>query len=592
MLTVLGLGVVAVLVYFQTHKLGQVIQNQSMTGVELSEKARSLRDQLALIRFSLASAYITQDSDRIASLRDQSKKELEAADLTLSELEKFNSSGFANSSLVFTENGAEQKKTFQEILKEIDQEEGQLKTSVASLFSVRLESVVNSKALSKNKIELSKLYRASGDLKKYNSELYGQLSRAVITAMSSTSVRDLQFAGRKILDDSTAEYKKIKLSAKDSETLTKMISIADETLSLATKVYASSDDFDIFNSKLEGVLNRVAAVHAFSVSTLNESQEELLTTAGSTRNIAVGTSLVVGFLCMLIGLLISKNLIGSLTAIVNHLSQAGDQVSRASSHMQGTSGELSAGAQKSSSSLEETSASLTEISSMIATNAQNAETCAKVGKVAVELAENGQKEVQSLITSIRQLAQRSKKIEEISVIIEDIAFQTNLLALNAAVEAARAGDQGKGFAVVADAVRSLAQRSAESAKNISGLIQESVQAAQQGSQVADRSDSALKKIHTSVEELSSLSLAISEACRQQSSGISQIQIAMQELERVSQGNADSASSTAESSGTLSQEAENLNSLVQDLRVLMGGENSQPQKNQYEEQVEQDERLAA
>lgn len=185
--------------------------------------------------------------------------------------------------------------------------------------------------------------------------------------------------------------------------------------------------------------------------------------------------------------------------------------------------------------------------------------------------QEGQKQVKDLINSMHELASSSIKISEIATVIEDIAFQTNLLALNAAVEAARAGEQGKGFAVVADAVRSLAQRSAVAAKDISTITNDGLAKTQESVIKADKSDVALRKIVDSIEKLTLFSKDIAESSQQQASGIEQVNRALNELDEVSQKNAASAEETAQSSASLSTQAINLTNLVKDLRDLVGQE---------------------
>ena len=154
--------------------------------------------------------------------------------------------------------------------------------------------------------------------------------------------------------------------------------------------------------------------------------------------------------------------------------------------------------------------------------------------------------------------------------IDDLAFQTNLLALNAAVEAARAGEQGKGFAVVAEAVRALAQRSSSSAKEISDLIKESGDKVKNGEELARKSGASLALIVSSVEKVSHLNNEISTASVEQSVGVSNINKAVNEMDKVTQQNASSAVETASSSDALSNQAEDLNNLVIELRKVLYG----------------------
>ncbi|HWU44801.1 MAG TPA: methyl-accepting chemotaxis protein, partial [Bdellovibrio sp.] len=197
---------------------------------------------------------------------------------------------------------------------------------------------------------------------------------------------------------------------------------------------------------------------------------------------AMAATLIFGFL-----LWIATKMSNSIGSIADRLTGASSQVSSAVEQLNEAGTSLSQSSTEAAASLEETVAALEELTSMVQMNSDNAKQAASLSISSREAAEKGESEIKTLIGSMTEISQSSKKIEEIISVIDDIAFQTNLLALNAAVEAARAGEQGKGFAVVAEAVRALAQRSASSAKDISSLIKDSVSQIDRGSKIADQS---------------------------------------------------------------------------------------------------------
>lgn len=238
-------------------------------------------------------------------------------------------------------------------------------------------------------------------------------------------------------------------------------------------------------------------------------------------------------------------------------------------NLSGSSSALSAASTESAASLEETVASLEELSSMIKLNADNAKLASELSQVSKGSAEEGSREIASLMNSMQEIVKSSKKIEDIITVIDDIAFQTNLLALNAAVEAARAGEQGKGFAVVADAVRALAQRSATSAKEISDLISESVEQIEKGQKTADSSYEVLKKIVDSVNKVAGLNNEIATASVEQSTGVSQITQAMNQLDQATQTNAASSETISEAASSLSDSTEGLTTTIGNLENLTG-----------------------
>lgn len=282
---------------------------------------------------------------------------------------------------------------------------------------------------------------------------------------------------------------------------------------------------------------------------------------------------VIGILSTLIfGSLIGYRLVSSLSKISSQISEGGREVNSGSTQLSMSSQQLSSGATEAAASLEETVASIEELSSQVKVNADNAKSAANLSQNSRHSAEQGEKEIQSLISSMQDISQSSRKIEEIINVIDDIAFQTNLLALNAAVEAARAGDQGRGFAVVADAVRTLAQRSSAAAKDINSLIRDSVDKIEAGRQGADKSGTVLKEIVASVKQVADLVNEIATSSHDQSSGISQIGKAMNQLDQATQGNAAAAEEVAASSEELTAQATMMDQLVEELMGIINGQN--------------------
>lgn len=291
-------------------------------------------------------------------------------------------------------------------------------------------------------------------------------------------------------------------------------------------------------------------------------------------NAALLTQLLIaltGIIVMLTAVMFMARYISkSVSDLAGKLSNSSEQVTSAIQQLSIAGQSLSHSSSESAASLEETVASLEEMTSMVKMNSENAKSAAALSASSSQSATQGEKEMSELLVAMMEISKSSKKIEEIINVIDDIAFQTNLLALNAAVEAARAGEQGKGFAVVAEAVRSLAQRSASAAKDITSLIKESVSQIETGTVKADKSGEVLKSIVLSVKKVADLNNEISVASEEQSTGIQQISKAMNQLDSSVQSNAASSEEIAGTSEEINSQAQIMKRVVIDLNQVVYG----------------------
>ncbi len=227
---------------------------------------------------------------------------------------------------------------------------------------------------------------------------------------------------------------------------------------------------------------------------------------------------------------------------------------------------LSQRTEQQASTLEETASGMEELAATVRQNAENCKLASELAGNANSVAQKGADLVHRIVTTMEMIDRSSKKIVDIIGVIESIAFQTNILALNAAVEAARAGEQGRGFAVVAGEVRSLAQRSAEAAKEIKGLIGDSVSNVDQGAKLVQDAGHIINDVVVSVQQVAELIREIAVASREQSSGVEEMNKALVQLEGVTQQNAAMVEEAAASALTFKEEAGNLSDLVNQFRL--------------------------
>jgi methyl-accepting chemotaxis protein len=257
-----------------------------------------------------------------------------------------------------------------------------------------------------------------------------------------------------------------------------------------------------------------------------------------------------------------------LRQTVSELSEGAGQVASASAQVASSSQALAQGSSEQAASLEETSASSEEITSMTRKNAENSATAATLMTDVDHRVTEGNQTLEEMMQSMQEITGSSDKISKIIKVIDEIAFQTNILALNAAVEAARAGEAGMGFAVVADEVRSLAQRSAQAAKDTSALIEESITKSNEGGTRLQRVADVMLAITKSTVKVKTLVDEVNLGSQEQARGIDQISKAIAQMDQVTQSTAASAEEGASASQELSAQAEAMSHAVRKLSRLV------------------------
>ncbi len=251
----------------------------------------------------------------------------------------------------------------------------------------------------------------------------------------------------------------------------------------------------------------------------------------------------------------------SLTRTVSTVRQGVEEINLGSREIFMGNTDLSSRTEQQAAALQETAASMEELASTVRQNTDNATQADKLAKGASDVALRGGQAVSAVVSTMDEISTSSNKMSEIVSVIDGIAFQTNILALNAAVEAARAGEQGKGFAVVAGEVRSLAQRSAQAAKEIKVLIEESLLKVQSGAKQAGQAGDIMREVVGSVQGVTTIMGEISSASTEQSDGIEQVNRAVAEMDGVVQQNAALVEEAAAAAGSLQEQAARLTEAV-------------------------------
>ena len=264
-----------------------------------------------------------------------------------------------------------------------------------------------------------------------------------------------------------------------------------------------------------------------------------------------------------------------LRETVGQVRHGADGIATASSEIASGNLDLSSRTEEQASALQQTAASMEQMTATVRQNADNARQANQLAQSTSDLAVRGGAVVGNVVSTMAEIHTASRKIVDIISVIDGIAFQTNILALNAAVEAARAGEQGRGFAVVAAAVRTLAQRSANAAKEIKGLIDDSVQRVDAGNRLVEEAGGVIREVVQGVRRVTDIVGEITSASQEQTTGLEQVNQAITQMDQVTQQNAALVEEAAAATGSLESQAAQLVAAVSVFRLHAGTSHGVP-----------------
>ncbi len=299
------------------------------------------------------------------------------------------------------------------------------------------------------------------------------------------------------------------------------------------------------------------------------SDKAMLATTRLTRILvlALGAGALLAGLAL--SFVITRSIVLPLRRVIGNIAEGAAQTANAAGQVSAASVSLADGASRQAAAIEETGSSMEEMAAMTRRNAVDATRANALAAETRQGAEGGVAAMERMNAAIDEIKKSSDATARIIKTIDEIAFQTNLLALNAAVEAARAGEAGKGFAVVAEEVRNLAQRSAEAARNTTGMIEDSVRNATNGVQINREVGQALASITRAAADVNNLVDGIAKSNDEQAHGIAQINGAVGQMDKITQANAANAEQTAAASEQLSSQAAEMSTMVAQLEAMVG-----------------------
>lgn len=415
-------------------------------------------------------------------------------------------------------------------------------------------------------------FMLAGEMDRFRKMLEAQKQVAGLTEVGLTNYKGV------ITNSTVVANQKKSLSA---DLLSKLL-VSDATVRQQT-----ADSFEIYkplpvtqacmecHSEFKGAKMGGILYYRFSSASFEEEKRQWAGFAEavlskSQLNSLVSTGVLVLSLAALIAYLIQRMVARPLLSASKTIDEGAEEVRQASETIASTSEELATGATEQAAATEEASASLEEMSGMTKRNTDDARQAKTMAGESNEVAKLGATAMREMTKTMTEIEAASSRVAGVLKSIDEIAFQTNILALNAAVEAARAGEAGAGFAIVAEEVRSLAQRSAEAARNTSQIVTDAVEKSRRGASLSKEVSSHLEHILEKTSAEDTIVAQIARASEEQSLGISQVTSAIQQVDKVTQRSAAIGEESASAAQELKKQAQALSEATKGLTKLLNG----------------------